>query len=287
MYRIKANSEYTDPVFDIGLTANYEISIQASLDGFSFCIANPDNYQILFIKEYVFVEDLPIDDIATLLGEINYWDDLLRMPYRQVKLMFYSQRLTFVPDTLYSAQNASGLLEALHMPTHLASNIIVNRLQSLDIWCISSIPTPLFSALNNHQPSATWFCQTIPVCERMVTEKYTGGQTQVIINKERESFDLFITENGKLTLHNQYTILNYFDLGYFVVNAVDQLNLDADKLVIRMLGNIDQHSEELTFLKKYFPNVALERNHSIFHGRVVDKIPLHRYINLMNLHLCV
>jgi hypothetical protein len=287
MYRIKANTEYTDPVFDIGLTANYEISIQASPDGFSFCIANPENYQILLIKEYVFVEDLPIDDIATLFGEINYWDDLLRLPYRQIKLMYHSQRLTFVPDPLYNAQNASGLLDALFMPSHIASNIVVNRIQSLDVWCISSVPAPLFTALHNHQPTATWYCQTVPVCERMVTEKFTGGQTQVIINKEKQCLDMFVTENGKLTLHNQYKCINHFDLGYFVVNTVDQLNLDADKLIIRILGDIEQHSEELTLLKKYFPNVALERNHSIFHGRVVDKIPLHRYINLLNLHLCV
>jgi hypothetical protein len=109
----------------------------------------------------------------------------------------------------------------------------------------------------------------------------------VIINKHRQFFDLFITENGRLTLNNQYKILNHFDLGYFVVNAVDQLNIDADRLVVRLMGDINQHSEDVQFLKKYFPNVALERNHSIFHGRVVDKIPLYRYINLMNLHLCV
>jgi hemin uptake protein HemP len=287
MYRIKANTEYTDPVFDIGLTTNYEISIQASPDGFSFCIANPDNYHVLYIKEYVFVEELPMDDIAALFSEINYWDDLLRLPYRQIKLMYASQRQTFVPDALYSAQNASALLDALFMPSRLLENIVVNRVQTLDTWCISSVPAPLYSALNNHQPSATWFSSSVPICERMVSERYTGGQTQVIINKHRQFFDLFITENGRLTLNNQYKILNHFDLGYFVVNAVDQLNIDADRLVVRLMGDINQHSEDVQFLKKYFPNVALERNHSIFHGRVVDKIPLYRYINLMNLHLCV
>ncbi len=286
MYRIKASSEYTDPVFDIGLSATYEISIQASPDGFSFCIANPDNYHILNIKDYCFVEELTTNDIAQLFSEINYWDDLLRLPYRSTKLMFSSQRQTLIPDSLYRAENAPELLESLYSPSVIDENIIINHIHTLDIWCVSSIPAPIYTALNNHQPTATFYNSIVPVCERMVSESFTGGQTQIIVNKRKGLADLFITENGKLTLHNQYNCQNHLDLCYFVVNAVDQLNIDADKLIIRLIGDIDQHTNEIPFLKKYFPNVVLERNHSVFHGKVVDKIPLHKYINLMNLHLC-
>ena len=102
MYRIKSSLEYPDPVFDIGLTTAYEISIQASPDGF-LCIANPINYHILFIKEYCFVEKLAIDDIAQLFSEINYWDDL-PLAYKRTKLMYSSQQVTLVPDSLFSAQ---------------------------------------------------------------------------------------------------------------------------------------------------------------------------------------
>lgn len=287
MYRIKSSLEYPDPVFDIGLTTAYEISIQASPDGFSFCIANPINYHILFIKEYCFVEKLAIDDIAQLFNEINYWDDLLRLPYKSTKLMYSSQQVTLVPDSLFSAQKAQELLNSLYMPSAYSENVVVNHIKTLDIWSVSSIPTPIYSALNNHQPTATIYNSIVPICERMVTESFTGGQTQIIVNKNGTWIDLFITENGRLTLHNQYNYLNHTDMCYFVANAVDQLSIDADKLIIRLIGDIDQHSEEIPLLRKYFPNVVLEKNHSLFHGKVVDRIPLHRYINLMNLHLCV
>lgn len=286
MYRVKASTEFTDPGFDIGLTANYEISIQATPDGFSFCIVNPGTFQVLYIKDYQFVDDIPIDDMVTLLGEINYWDEILRLPYRHAKLMYASSRLTFVPEALFDPDNATSLIESLYVESRLHETILLNPIKTLDIWSVSSIPTPIYQALKNHQPEAQWYNTTVPICQRMLSERYTGGETQIIVNKLRQCFDLFVTENGQLTLHNHYKSVNYADLTYFIINIVDQLNLNADKLGLRLLGDFSAHDPDLTFLRKYLSNVILERNHSIFHGRVVDKIEIHRYLNLMNLHLC-
>ena len=154
------------------------------------------------------------------------------------------------------------------------------------MWSIASIPTPLFEALTNHQPAAVWYNTSVSICQRMLSERYTGGETQIIVNKFRQSFDLFVTENGRLTLHNHFKSMNCADMTYFIVNVIDQLNLDADRLSLRLLGDFNTHSQDLVFIRKYISNVVLERNHSIFHGRVVDKIEIHRYLNLMNLHLC-
>ncbi|MDD2564054.1 MAG: DUF3822 family protein [Salinivirgaceae bacterium] len=286
MYRVKASTEIADPGFDIGLTTNYEISIQATPDGFSFCIANPETYHILYIKEYQFVDDLPLDDMATLIGEINYSDDLLRLPYRQIKLMYAPSRLTFIPDALYDPNQATSLLDSLYMDTRLHQTVFTNPIKTLDMWSIASMPTPLYEALTNYQPAALLYNTSVPICQRMLSERYTGGETQIIVNKFRQSFDLFVTENGRLTLHNQYKSINCADMTYFIVNVIDQLNLDADRLSLRLLGDFNTLNQDINFLRKYIPNVVYERNHSIFHGRVVDKIEIHRYLNLMNLHLC-
>lgn len=286
MYRIQSSFEHTDTLFDIGSTTEYEISISVSTDGFSFCIANPNNFHVLFIKKYNFAERLPIDEIAELYSEISYWDELLRRPYQEIKLMFTTSKYTLVPDTLYNAQYADKLLETLYMQDKIPERLIINKLESLDVWCISSIPVPLYQALHNHHPTAKLYSSAVPICERMLPERHAGFQTHAIINKNNSSIDLYITENCNLTLHNHYTSHNYLDMGYFIVNAVNQLSLDPDQLLIRIIGEIEQHSDEVTFLKRYFKNVVLEKNLPIFHGKIIDKIPIHRYINLINLHLC-
>ena len=286
MFRITSSFEYIDPAFKPDLSATYDISILASQDGFSFCVVNPLSYHVLLIKEYKFAQHLTIEDIAGLFGEINYWDQNLRLPYAKSRLMYASSRFTLVPEVLFMPAKAKNIIEALYMSYHTSETIKTNHIKTIDAWCISAIPTPLYIALNNHQPMVEWYHPSVPICERMVTERYTGGETQLIVNKNQLFFELYITENGHLTLFNQYTCYDKNDLTYFVVNAVEQLNLNAAKITLRLLGDFEQNQEYSQLLKKYINTVILEKNPSIFHGQVVDKIPVYRYLNLMNLHLC-
>lgn len=286
MSRIISSYEYTDPSFKPELSTTYELSILALQDGFSFCVANPASYHILLIKEYKFAQHLSIEEIAELFGEINYWDNNLRLNYANSRLMYASSRFTLLPDALFVPAKARSVIETLYMPYSTPETIKTNHLKAIDAWTIFAIPTPLYTALSNHQPSAKWYHTSVPVCERMVTDPYTGGTTQLIVNKTHLFFELYVTENGNLTLVNQYTSYDKNDLAYFIINTIEQLNLDITKIAVRLLGYFEDNQEYTQLLKKYIHTVILEKNPSVFHGQIVNKIPVYRYLNLMNLHLC-
>ena len=286
MFRITSSSEYVDTSFNTVVANLCDLSILVSRDGFSFCVVNPLTYQVLLIKEYVFASDLPLEDVSEVYGEINYWDENLRHTYAKTKLMYATPRFTLVPDSLFIPEKAEMMIDALYMPNPVPETIKISRIRNCDIWCISAIPALLYNALKSHQPVAEWFHPATPICERMVSEKFTGGITQLIINKNQSFFELYIIENGQLTLFNQYTSCNKNDIAYYVVNTIEQLNLDTDKINVRLLGHFEQRSDYLQLLKKYITHVSIEKNPSLFHGQVIDKAPVHRYLNLLNLNLC-
>lgn len=286
MYRVAANSEYADPQFDKALSARHDLSIQVSLDGFSFCVVDPASYHVRHVKSYAFAPDLALDDYAGLVADINYWDDLLRLPYRRVRLMYASERSTVVPDALYDPARHQEVIESLFEPVVYAEEYFANRLGSVDAWSVSTVPEPVSRALLAHQPDALWYNPAVPVCERMLTEKFTGGQSRLIVNRGRGWADLFVTENGALTLHNRCQCTHHLDVAYYVVNVVDQLSLDPDRVALRLMGEVDRDSAEVAFLRKYLPNVSLERVAPFFQGAALERLPAHRFVNLLNLSLC-
>ncbi len=286
MYSIVTIFEYSDPRFDIGSAAINELSIHASLDGFSFCVISPNHFQVLYLKQYVFAENLPIADVAHLYSEICYWDEILRVPYQKVRIMVDSNRETLIHDQLYRSDESKELLNTLFCPNDIPQHLVENYIRSSDLWVVVQFPALLHEKLLTHQPQATMFSSSTPICERLLTERYNTAQGQILINRRRHSFQLFITENGKLTFHNTFSIPHPNDLVYFTAYVVDQLNLDADKILIRLIGEIDIFSPEISMLKNYFKNVSLEKNPFVFHGRILEQINIHRYINLFNLSLC-
>ncbi|HON17786.1 MAG TPA: DUF3822 family protein [Salinivirgaceae bacterium] len=286
MYSIATKFEYSDPQLNLGLAAINELSIHISMDGFSFCITNPETHHALYIKDYRFVEDLSLEDVANLISEINYWDETLRIPYQRVRVMFDCQQETIVPDQLFDEHQASKLLRLLFKEPNYPVHLLSRSIRSMDCWTVSQIPLILSERLKSHQPQAEIFTSTAPILERMVSERFINPYPKFILNIQRNYFQIFISENGRLTFHNQFYTPHPNDIVYFVAFVVDQLNFDTENLVIRLIGTIETVSPEYQLLKNYFRNVSFEKNPSIFHGRVIDKIPVHRYINLLNLSLC-
>ena len=78
--------ELFDETLDINSTSNYEISIQVSLNGFSFCLLDIHRNKFVMLREYKLSgRDY---ELSKQIEEIIYKDDFLGKPYHKYRLVY-------------------------------------------------------------------------------------------------------------------------------------------------------------------------------------------------------
>ena len=93
----------TDAAFDIEKTSEYILSIQVSLDGFSFSVVHPGNNRILAFKH----TPLKISSESILSRHFESWtstEDLWTKPFRKTRLIVFSPRFSLIPEIFYQKE---------------------------------------------------------------------------------------------------------------------------------------------------------------------------------------
>lgn len=100
--------------------------------------------------------------------------------------------------------------------------------------------------------------------------------------------DLYLHDERGFLLHNTFEASTPEDVMYHTANAMQQLNLDSERLQVRLSGNISVESEAYTLYRAYFADVSI---HFGFGMPLVD-LPLsslrkQEYMSLLNQYACV
>jgi hypothetical protein len=91
--------ELFDETLDINSTENYELSIQVSPDGFSFCILDTIRSKFVLIRAFEAEENKYFN--ANKINELLGKDDFLTKRYKKVSVILPSPKFTIVPSPLF------------------------------------------------------------------------------------------------------------------------------------------------------------------------------------------
>jgi len=103
-----------DETLDINLTQSYHISIQADLDGFSFCILNIEEHKYLGLRHIQRKQpDLELN-LAEQIKKFIKDDELLKQIYKSAGFLYSSSKSTLVPYPLFSKDNLNSYFSFNH-----------------------------------------------------------------------------------------------------------------------------------------------------------------------------
>ena len=101
-------------------------------------------------------------------------------------------------------------------------------------------------------------------------------------------FDILVTEDQKLKLHNSFTYRSEEDMLYFILFVFDKLGLDQAGTPVFLSGSIDKFSGQPSFLRRYFKKLSFRPAPSGFqYPPAFDKIQEHVYMNVFKVYHCV
>ena len=263
-----------------------EISIQVSLSGFSFCIYSPENLLIRAFRYYRFKHAIILEDILNGIEDVLKKDDLLSLPQKKARVIFTGRKSTMVPYEFFSAEQLKPLLEFNH-PLEDLEEIHYNDIQFIESYLAFAMPTYVAGMITEKIKNVEFFNQSAPLlyyATQLIKENKGDG---VIINLNKEFFDIIVLQNNALKFINTFLYVNSIDLLYFILYVCKQLKIDAKKITFHLAGEESNKAELTNDLYDYIPNLKkIDSLQGIELSDSLKKIDASRHFTLLHLAKC-
>lgn len=245
---------------DIGNSKEHDtqrnLSIQAGLNGLSFCVTDSITHKIIAFEKVGFpVPATPysmLKELKAKLGEI----DLRGRSFSQVMVIHKNNMFSLVPKALFHKDE---------LPNYLKFNV---KMMANDLLAYDEIPNQElvnvyipYTNINNYifdlfgefefKHSGTVLIGTLmgranaaqePVCYLQVSEK---------------EMEMMVVSDRKLLFYNQYEYNSREDFLYYLLFGLEQLQLAPDKVQVKMFGTIEEGDPIFELCHRYLGQVSV------------------------------
>jgi hypothetical protein len=236
---------------------NYnKLSLQVTLNGFSYCICDTLNNKIVALKEIhfnVFPASSKVEDL--------YWKAFndypeLKEKYDEVIVLHDSNLDTFVPTALFDEEFLGSYLQyntKVFETDFFAFDTLLNYEMNHVFIPYVNINNFLFDQFSTFNYKHV---NTILVSKLLELSK-NNDEKQVYVHFSKNKFEIVVVQNQKLLLYNSFDFITPEDFIYYLLFTTEQLNLNPEHFKVQLLGLISDDSELFEIAYKYIRNVSL------------------------------
>ncbi len=275
-----------DETFDINLSSLYSLSIQASLNGFSFCVLDTTRNKYILLKEITFDDVLSVYELVIKLEKLLD-DDFFSYQFKSVNISLEFQKSTLVPSSIFLKEKCIELF-SLNQDYNDSEKVLYNKLSNIDTYNLFAVHEKLEKLLLEKFPIANIYHHATPFIENILSfNKNLSKESKVYVNISSKFIDIVAIENSRLKLHNSFKYNNEDDMIYFVMFIYEQLKFNPEVTELVLSGEINIADKYHTKLKRYIRRIRFDSNNDHFNfSYKFNEIPQHKYNNLLNLHKC-
>jgi uncharacterized protein DUF3822 len=257
------------------------LSIQLSLDGFSFSIYNKIQNEIGAFAVYEFENNSisPYKHLE-LIEQLYKQDVLLQAKYDSVSVTHLNNLVTQVPKPFFDKDNLANYLQNT---IKVLENDFITYDEVINTEIINVyIP---FVNINNFllDKYGTFIYKhssTILIEKLLNSYKNLEGDFY-FVNISKNNFEIIVFKNKKLELFNSFNFNTKEDFIYYILFTAEQLNLNPEELKLVLLGEIEKESELFTILYQYVRNITFYEP-SNFSTLLKNEISSHSHFTLLN-----
>ena len=277
---------FIDKTFDSTQSLLYHLSIQISLDGFSFCILDiPKGKYILLRNHPIFLKRPRL--LLSRLRDVIEEEGLFNLEYKSIDIIYSTRKSTLVPDGMYSRGTTEKFF-AFNHPLEKNFTIEKTHLHKAEAWSLYEIPVNLRDFLMSKFPKATLKHHIYPIIESSLKRnKSQADRIEGHLNFFRHDFDLIVIEGSQLKLYNNFTYRDENDVLYYVMYIFEHLKLNPEKANVIISGFVSRMAPQDHLLKKYVKKVSFAKLDTTYqYSYTFNEIPEHYYAPLLSLYRC-
>jgi hypothetical protein len=274
---MKNISEKTS-TFNINKTSTYNLSIQISQRGFTYCILDTYSKEYVAVKHAGYGMELTDENLYDKIKQNLTSDACMGKSYKSVDMIFVTRKSLLVPNPIFDKTKLKDLSNANFDVTD-KEEIQFNKLKAISACNVFVIPSYITTLMVNTFPEINFYHEATPFIENLI--KNGSEEITISVNFYYDFMDIAVTEKGKALLYNTFAYQTATDVLYCVSSITSKLKL-GKKTPIKLSGYIDQESDIYAMLYKYNANVSFAKLNNNFTMPFHD-MPEHLFFNMMTL----
>ncbi|MBT8317803.1 MAG: DUF3822 family protein [Lutibacter sp.] len=255
------------------------LSIQLSLDGFSFCIYNKIQEEIGIFAVYEFQNCTSPYKHLELLEKLYRQVPMLRNKYDSVSVVHSNNLVSQVPNVFLDRKNLSKYLE--HTVKVLEDDYItIDEIYNSDIVNVYIPFININNFLLDTYGSFIYKHSSTILIEKLLNFYKHKEDDFCFVNVASNNFEIVVLKKGKFILFNSFNFSTKEDFIYYILFIAEQLNLNPEEFNLVLLGDIEKDSELYTILFQYVRNISFYKPTNF--PSELNHISAHSHFTLLN-----
>ena len=237
------------------IAQNKNLSIQFSLDGFSFCISNSDTKEILIFTEYIF--EKAIDSPEFLLEKIIATfatDKDLQQDFVSVFAVHQNNLSTLVPNEYFDRNSLSSYLKYT-VKTLTTDFITYDSLESTDANTVYIPYVNINNYLFQNFGEFEYKHHSTILIDKLLDFSKENSEKQFFVHVSPNQLDIVVCEQDSLIFHNSFSFSTKEDFIYYILFTAEQLKMAPNEFQLTLIGDINKESDLYMITYNYVRNV--------------------------------
>ncbi len=211
----------------------YALCMELRSDCFKYAIVHAENRQVAFFKAIEF-DGLEKSNLVELLNE-----DFFNLDYKSISVSVSTMRSTLVPESIFNNSAPKDIFKLNH--TAPIDNIDYSRLPALGLVTIYEIPLWIKSIFVKRFLRIKILHHSAVLLKGIFNRPAFKPRAHIL--KEKNLFYIVLTDKNKLTYFNAFDSGKVSDLVYYYLFVLDQKEIDANTLPLKLYGLETRHEE--------------------------------------------
>ena len=236
--------------FNVEKTYEYILSIQVSLDGFSFSVLSQQEDKLLAFK----LIRLKISSSSLISRRFDEWlktEDLLQKPFKKIRIIVFSDEFTLIPEQ-YFHEGLKKEIPPLLFGDNNEAEIAENVINNLKTRLIFTLPAGLNSVITEQIGE----CEIVhPVKIILNNLPETEKENGLILLFDVNNFYITLFNNNKVLLTNNFKMTHANDVVYYVLTTLKQLEISTSETNLFITDTINKLPEIEKSMQPYFAEI--------------------------------
>ena len=237
------------------IATHKNLSIQFSLDGFSFCITDAISKKNILFTNYVFKNTVSTPEV--LLDKIiNIFatDTDLQQDFTSVIAIHQNNLATLVPTTYFDRNNLAPYLKYT-VKTLLTDFITYDCLLNNTVNTVYIPYVNINNYLFQNFGEFEYKHHSTVLIEKLVHFSKENSEAQFFVHVSKNHLDIIVCKNDSLLFYNTFTYTTKEDFIYYILFTAEQLQLNPDVFQLTFIGDIEKDSDLYKITYTYVRNI--------------------------------
>ena len=235
------------------ISKEISLSIQFSLDGFSFCITEIETKEILFYFTRTFKKTLKNPEILLeRIKKIFEEEKQLQKEFNEIQVIHENHLSTLVPKKYFDKNLLADYLDITvkTLKTDFIAFDTLHKIPANNVYIpYVNINNYLFQSFGEFEYKHH---HTI-LLEKIVHKESTNKA--MFVNVSKNHLDIIVINNSELLLINSFAYDTKEDFIYYILFVAEQLELDTEKFLLTFSGLISKEDDIYMITYKYIRNI--------------------------------